>query len=307
MLRAEGIDLLVDLMIGLPGDTAEDVRNGVEFLLDNELDQHAQVFPLSLLPGTALRGSAAADGVHYNPAPPYRVERTATFSQQGLREALFDAEWRLGRRLDELPRPHLVETAESPRDVFHVDLDRPHTLAEAARPGAQHTALWLTARDLFEQRSLALQALDARLSVDPYATLDVVLRPYAPFPLDLLDVLRRRFAKATPSYATRALAHRGEDLQRRLTVVLPEAQAFPEDWLHALRSEVSVYRDQTAERALRDVHALGDNKEAARILDREIPPSLWASLVERAEPGAIAFAERKLEAAWVRVLEPWEV
>jgi hypothetical protein len=307
MLRAEGIDLLVDLMIGLPGDSAEDVRNGVEFLLDHELDQHAQVFPLSLLPGTALRASAEADGVAFNPAPPYRVESTATFSNEALREALFDAEWRLGRRLDELPRPHLVDTAERPRDVFRVDLDRPHTLAQASQPGAQHVALWLEGGDLFAQRTYALRALDARLRVDPYATLDLVLRPYSPFPLDLLDVLRKRLAQATPSYATRALAHRGEDLQRRLSVVLPQEQTYPEDWLRALRGEVPVYRDQTAEQALRDVNALGDSKEAARILDAEVTPAVWAALVDQAEPSALAFADRRLEAAWVRVLEPWDV
>lgn len=307
MLRAEGIDLLVDLMIGLPGDTAEDVRHGVEFLLEHELGEHAQVFPLSLLPGTAMRTSAEADGVHFHPAPPYRVERTATFSNESLREALFDAEWRLGRRLDELPRPHLVGTSSEPSDVFHVDLDRPHTLAEASRPGAQHVALWLTARDLFEQRSLAMRALDARLTIDPYATLDVVLRPYTPFPLDLLDMLRRRLAQATPSYATRALAHRGEDLQRRLTVVLPQGQTFAEDWLRALRSEVQVYRDQSAHDAFKHMHALGDSREAARIVDTEVEPAMWSALVEHADSGAVAFADRKLEAAWVRVLEPWEL
>jgi hypothetical protein len=307
MLRAEGIDLLVDLMIGLPGDSAEDVRNGVEFLLENELGEHAQVFPLSLLPGTAMRTSAEADGVHFNAAPPYRVERTATFTSESLREALFDAEWRLGRRLDELPRPHLVGTSAKPRDVFHVDLDRPHTLAEAGSPGAQHVALWLEARDLFAQRGVALQALDLRLSVDPYATVDVVLRPHAPFPLDLLDMLRGRLARATPSYATRALAHRGEDLQRRLTVVLPASETFAEDWLRALRSEVAVYRDQSAAQALRDVHALGDGKEAARITDTHVEQTVWSALVEQGDSASIAFADRTLEAAWVRVLEPWEL
>ena len=55
MLRAEGIDLLVDLIIGLPGDTPEDVARGIDFLLEHDLAEHAQVFVLSLLPGTAMR------------------------------------------------------------------------------------------------------------------------------------------------------------------------------------------------------------------------------------------------------------
>jgi radical SAM superfamily enzyme YgiQ (UPF0313 family) len=106
MLRSEGVDLLVDLMIGLPGDTEDDVAQGVDFLLEHDLGTHAQVFPLSLLPGTALRRSAAEDGVEFDQAPPYRVSRTATMDTEALRRALFDAEARLERRLDEQPRPH---------------------------------------------------------------------------------------------------------------------------------------------------------------------------------------------------------
>jgi len=307
ILQGEGIDLLVDLMIGLPGDTADDVAHGVDFLLEHGLGTHAQVFPLSLLPGTAMRTSAAADGVVFNPAPPYRVERTATFDAEALQRALFDAEDRLGRRLDEQPRPHLVEDAGEPRDVFVVDLDDSLSLAGAAQPGAQHSALWLEGRDLFARRDVALRALDLRLAVDPHATLDVVLRAELPFPLDLIDVLRARLARATPSYASRTLAHRGEDLQRRISVVLPRGVAFSGDWLAALREEVPVYREQSAQEAAAHARELGDTLDAARILDTAIDARTWKTLVADADPASVTFAHRAYEAAWVRgVLEPWE-
>src|SRR5438105_2160449 len=77
MLHGEGIELLVDLIVGLPGDTPEDVLRGIEFLEANGLAGEAQVFPLSLLPGTAMRATAGQDGVAFDPAPPYRVRRTA--------------------------------------------------------------------------------------------------------------------------------------------------------------------------------------------------------------------------------------
>ncbi len=307
MLRGEGIDLLVDLMVGLPGDTSDDVAHGVDFLLEHGLAEHAQVFPLSLLPGTAMRASAAADGVIFNPAPPYRVQRTATFDEESLCEALFDAELRLGRRLDELPRPHLVEQAAEPRDVFMVNLDDALSLSAVDRPGAQHVALWLTGRDLFARRDVALKALDLRLTVDPYATLDVVLRPETPFPLDLIDVLRARLSRATASYASRSLAHRGEDLQRRINVVLPEGRTFPDDWLSALREQVPVYREQSAIVAAASAAELGDTLDSARIMDTKIDAQLWTTLVSNADPAAVTFAERSYEIAWVRgVLEPWE-
>ena len=308
MLRAEGIDLLVDLIIGLPGDTPDDVARGVDFLLEHDLAEHAQVFVLSLLPGTAMRATAQQDGVVFDPAPPYRVLRTPTFSTEQLQRALFDAEDKLERRLDELPRPHLVAEAAQPLDVLHVDLELPDQLALASVPGAQHVALWLHGRDLFGQRERALKALELRLAVDPYATLDLVLAPSAPFPLDLIDLLRARLDRATPSYASRALALRGEDLQRRISVVLPASGSFPADFRAALRELVPVFRDQSAREAAEHAAELGVEREGARILDDKIDRALWGELVEHADSAAVCFAERAHEAAWVqRVLRYGDV
>jgi hypothetical protein len=299
MLRDEGIDLLVDLIIGLPGDTPDDVARGVDFLLEHGLADHAQVFVLSLLPGTAMRATAHADGVEFDPAPPYRVRSTPTFSQDALRASLFAAEDKLGRRLDELPRPHLVGEPRDPLDVIVVNLDDAPSLGRAGLPGAQHCALWLKARDLFARRELALRALDARLAVDPYAVLDVVLCSEQPFPLDLLDLLRARLDRATPSYASRALALRGEDMQRRIAVVLPVGRRVAPDWVQAVCEHVPVYREQSAREALARAPELGDAEPGARILDAHVAPDLWRSLVEQADPSAVSFAQREHEQAWV--------
>jgi hypothetical protein len=70
-----------------------------------------------------------------------------------------------------------VSSPAAPSDVFHVDLDDTNSLSRVGDAGAQHVALWLSASDLFARRDVALRALDLRLSVDPYATLDVVLYP----------------------------------------------------------------------------------------------------------------------------------
>src|SRR5207237_6123883 len=55
MLHERGIELLVDLIVGLPGDGVDDVLRGIDYLQENGLGSEAQVFPLSLLPGTAMR------------------------------------------------------------------------------------------------------------------------------------------------------------------------------------------------------------------------------------------------------------
>jgi radical SAM superfamily enzyme YgiQ (UPF0313 family) len=304
MLKARGIKLLVDLIIGLPGDGPADVARGADFLAEHGLGDDAQVFPLAILPGTAMRASAAADGVLFEPRPPYRVTKTATFTADDLRASLFAAEDRLGRRLDETPRPFLVDpdAAADPPDVFVVDCDAddPAALDRARRPGAQHVALWFSGRELFAARRRILSIVTARLAVDPYATLDVVLRPGGPFPLDLLDDLRRAFAEAPASYLSRALALRGEDAQRRIAVVLGPGVKAPRDWGLAAAAEVPVFRDQSFAAAAETPSLHGDGRPGARIVDA--PPdddgAAWSELFAAADPEAVVFARRDLEAAW---------
>jgi hypothetical protein len=286
MLHGEGIELLVDLIVGLPGDTPDDVLRGMDFLERNGLAAEAQVFPLSLLPGTAMRATALEDGVEFDPAPPYRVRRTATFSEEQIRETVLAAEERLQRRLDEWPRPHLIESGI---DGFS---------ARAGAPGAAHAAIWFESPDLFSRRAEILRALDARLAVDPYATLDVVLAPQGDsFPLDLLDLIRARLDAATPSYLSRALQHRGENLQRRIAVVLrlpPE-----EDWLAAIRERAQVFQEQTAGQALANAEQLGMDLAGARIVG-SVASHDFDDLARRADADSVVFADEAQEANWQR-------
>ncbi len=297
LLHDVGIELLVDLIVGLPGDTADDVMRGIDFLDEHGLGDEAQVFALSLLPGTAMRTDAARDGVVFDPAPPYRVLRTSTMDFEALRSTLARAEERLDRRLDELPRPHLVQhsaRADMP-DVFHAELDG----TPVAAPGAQHVALWFDAPELFARKDAIGRAIDARLAVDPYATLDVVLVAHRQFPLDLLDFVRARLAAGTPSYLSRTLALRGEDLQRRITVVLPSGVAHNPGWVDAVREVVPVFRDQTLRQAAADAALLGDTLPCARVTSAEADAADWRTLSDEADPAAVAFADRRLEIRWL--------
>jgi hypothetical protein len=259
------------------------VLRGIDFLDAHGLAAEAQVFLLSLLPGTAMRASAADDGVSFDAAPPYRVRRTKTFSEEALLETLLAAEERLGRRLDEWPRPHLVEPAA---DGF-----------ASLGPGARHASLWFRASDLFARRGEILRAIDARLRLDPYSTLDVVLCPELPFPLDLVEAIRRRLDDAPPSYLSRALAHRGENLQRRICVVL--RQPYPPDFIDAVRQRAQVFRDQPAHEALREAEKLGAELPGARITG-PVRAGAFAELARRADADFVAFADPDLELAWTQ-------
>jgi Radical SAM superfamily/B12 binding domain len=301
MLHARGIKLLVDLIIGLPGDGAADVARGVDFLLEHGLGDEAQVFPLAVLPGTAMRADAARDGLVFDPVPPYRILRTATMDEDALRAALFDAEDRLSRRLDETPRPHLVSAdgLPEPPDRFEIDLDRagPADFERAARPGAQHVALWIRGRNLYAGLPGILRAAGARIRVDPHARLDVVLAAAEAFPLDVVDGLHDLFRAAPQSYLSRSQALRGEDAQRRVTIVIGRGASPPADWIEAARSAADVFREMTAAEAVEAAEALGEELPGALITDEG---EEWRLLCEQADPDAVAFASRRLEAEWTR-------
>jgi hypothetical protein len=303
MLHARGIRLLVDLIIGLPGDTSDDVARGIDFLLEHGLGDEAQVFPLAVLPGTAMRADAARDGLVFDPVPPYRILRTATMDASALRGALFEAEDRLGRRLDETPRPHLVSAdgLPDPPDRFEIDVDRPADAESerAALPGAQHVAHWVRGRDLFAAREHILRAVAARLRVDPHARLDVVLASPGPFPLDLVDRLHAAFRAAPQSYLSRSQSLRGEDAQRRVTIVIPRGAAPASDWIEAARDEVDVFAEMPTAQALDRAPMLGDEMPAALIVDDD---PRWRELLERADQDSVAFTSRTIEAEWTRAM-----
>jgi hypothetical protein len=209
--------------------------------------------------------------VVFDPAPPYRVKRTASFSEEQLLQTLFAAEDALGRRLDEWPRPHLVQGG---LDGF----------ANEQLPGPRHAALWFDAPELSEERvQRALAAIDRRLKLDPYATLDVVLR--APrVEQRLVQRIRALFEDAPQSYLSRSLAHRGEDAQRRIAVVLPPGAAAQQ------LEGAQVFREVSAEEAVKD-------PEGVRIIGPATNAQL-DQLAREADMDLITFADETLERAW---------
>ncbi|MEK7704989.1 MAG: radical SAM protein, partial [Myxococcota bacterium] len=272
-LKQHGVVPMIDLMVGLPGDTAQDVARGVDLLAQHGLADELQLFPLSVLPGTETRALAAPEGVLFEPSPPYHVIQTREMSAEDLRGALASAERTLGRRLDELPRPHLVEmdaTLSLP-DVFSLNFDRmsTHDQRVAAAPGAAHASLWLGANDLWQQREHITDAIAARVAIDPYATLDVVLDASGPFPLDLTERLARQLADLSPSYGTRLLTWRGENALRRLWVCARDEAALPADFLLALAQRVDVCVNGSWRDALRWAPELGTHRPALRVVGPE--------------------------------------
>lgn len=79
LLNDSGAVFGFDLMYGLPGDTLAGFCTSLEFAL-GLYPNHLDIFPLAILPGTALASRSAAIGLRHQPRPPYTLLASPTFS-----------------------------------------------------------------------------------------------------------------------------------------------------------------------------------------------------------------------------------
>jgi len=83
--RAHGIAVECDLIIGLPGDEAADVLEGIDFILECDPGR-VQMSTLHVLPGTELWSRSDELGLVYDSEPPHEVIRTASLPFAELRQ-----------------------------------------------------------------------------------------------------------------------------------------------------------------------------------------------------------------------------
>lgn len=181
-LVESGIQVKVDLIIGLPGDTVASVRRGLDYLFSNRLFSSLQVFNLAVLPGTAFRQEAEMLGLKYQPRPPYYVLSTPTLRLEQMYELAQEAEERLAIEYDPLPPPKLeFDEATGIRQVLRLDLDQGDNNQPLPTPEerAQALTLWLRSADFHRQRHRAAATVDKVLEENPFTTLQVIFEPTA--------------------------------------------------------------------------------------------------------------------------------
>lgn len=89
-LLAHKIEVLLDVILGLPADDAAGVQETVRFIAAEGLGSY-DVFMLQVLPGTTLRKQAHRYGLVYQPRPPYYIlgtDRMSFATLRGLRHKL---------------------------------------------------------------------------------------------------------------------------------------------------------------------------------------------------------------------------
>ncbi|HVX11888.1 MAG TPA: radical SAM protein [Pirellulales bacterium] len=232
-----GIQVKVDLIVGLPGDTRASVRRGLDYLCESGLYSSLQVFNLAVLPGTAFRQEADLLGLKFQPRPPYYVLSTPTLGLEDFYELMREAQERLDIEYDPLPPPRLdFDDCCAPLSVIRLDLDRatPPSLPPTESL-AQALTLWLRSPDFDRDRDRVVRVIEHVLLENPFTTLAVVFEPTAD---------PRSLSTSTLDASLRACFHRPTYLDRfyavqpgrpkaakRLIVLAPFSQrADLEDW-----------------------------------------------------------------------------
>ncbi|GBF48687.1 radical SAM domain protein [Leptospira ryugenii] len=302
MLVGEGIELLLDLIVGLPGDKPEDVERGLHFFVSHGLEEWVQVFPLSVLPGTAMRRDAQKEGITFIPYPPYRVVKTHTFSEEDIILTMERAEEILDRRVDEYPRPYLCLSEET-KEPTYVPLDEmkpSEAMVLARRPGERHQAVWFATKHWERHIETILQFLSTRIELDPYCTLDVILYTEVELASHYFQRIKQVLDGMSPNFLTRALAHRGENLQRRLLCIAKPGLRMQKPWINAMldHSDVRLFLEADFHSMPKDLSQIGINLPSLWLTDRQLGTEQWQYLKTNIDPEGICFKETVWEKRW---------
>lgn len=299
MLAGEGIELLLDLIIGLPGDTPDDVERGILFFLEHGLGEWVQAFPLSVLPGTAMRKTSKEEGLIFMPTPPYRVLKTPHFSSDDLANSLFFAEDLLERRLDEFPRPFLCEKSSSVNDRTDLHLNKINPIEAkklVLQPHTRHHAVWFWDVEWTRHWDLVLELITLRINAEPFCTIDFVFQTEIPPNAKQLKALLSILNQTEPSYLNQVLNHRDENLQRRLVFVIdgknPEHLSFLKE--HKEEPSFFIYRQVS----FSQIHSILEEDGFFLIAGDKLLEKDFLLLKEKMDSESVSFTSREWEERW---------
>lgn len=261
-LRAHEIQVKIDLMLGLPGDSPEQFEQTLLFLAEQALTDRYQIFRTQVLPGTRLRRQAAKWGVVYDARPPYFVRSTPEWPCESIAAMLYRCSEVLDVNLEPDASPFLrkpdwaaVSRAEFPypgttvcfQKSFNLDqLDAQQALLrERFEDLGNYCVLWLKCSDPMNQLNQLQASWRNAITANPFSTLVLALESATEFPLDVLDLLQAVSNNLPESRYLAEIAYQrpvAYTPQRRILVLL-ELQAdatFPEAWLADVREVAEI-------------------------------------------------------------------
>jgi radical SAM superfamily enzyme YgiQ (UPF0313 family) len=233
-LARHGINVTVDLMYGLPGQTLDGFKRSVDWARGLGRVK-LQCLQTLLLPGTDLRRHRTRTGISAISQPPYGVVATATMGDDAMREA---------ERCVQAASPVALDSAASRfvgcalPDLFaeRVCLRVPTDLAQERAAGAMsRRVLQFHGPDLFSHRAAIARFVRRAVGQEPHILWQFVLVPDWEEPLDLLDALIREIRRMPLHILDRysGVMSTGERAARRVFVQLRKGRRYDPSWVEA--------------------------------------------------------------------------
>jgi hypothetical protein len=179
-----GIEVTVDLIAGLPGDTLSDICNSLDWVTDHEVYDYLMLYPLTLIPGTELHERAYEFGLCAMPNPPYLLTRSPTLTALEMNQAFRYYEESMEEEVTPLEMPPFLDTSSShfalPEGLrYRVNWNRPEEIEPLSRsdsPTAYALTVSMTGEVLRESR-LWIPVLKDYLEKNPFALLSIEVPP----------------------------------------------------------------------------------------------------------------------------------
>ncbi len=234
LLLRSRVRVTVDLMYGLPGQTAADFRQSLRWALRLPRAD-IQCLQTLLLPGTDLRETSRRWGIAALARPPYGVLSTSTITADGMAgvEAFLHRQSRLP--LD-CPTGRFVGSRLP--DLFPERIAFDWHAPDAANGTANRRALVFQGGDLWGRRAVIVRAIRSAIRQEPHILWQFVLAPAGEEPLDLLDAAIGAIRKAPLHINDRQASVLFSDKRsaRRLFVRIRRPSAFSRAWIDAAES-----------------------------------------------------------------------
>jgi molybdenum cofactor biosynthesis enzyme MoaA len=241
-LLARNIRVTVDIMAGLPGQTAHDIKSSVAWAARLK-GARVQCLQTLLLPGTDIRRERKRWKLVADDRPPYAVTTTSTISAPRMRSLLACIQQQIGVIAD-CPTRRFVG-----RDLPDLFPEQIHLSAFFARwpqhaPGREtRRAIVFHGLDLFAYHEHIENFIHAAICREPHILWQFVLAPEREEPLDLLDRLIAGLRQCPPHLNDRwiLLDTGGHMAARRIMLRLQSRCRYDQGWVEAadalLRSE----------------------------------------------------------------------
>lgn len=197
-----GIEVMVDLIAGLPGDTLSDIRGSLDWVIGHEAYDYLMLYPLSLIPGTELYQRASEFGLCAMPRPPYLLTRSPTLTPFEMNQAFRYYEESMEGEITPLEMPPFLDASLShvafPEGLrYRVDWNRPEEIEPLSHRGSP-TAYAFTVSmtgEVLKESGRWIPVLKNYLEKNPFSLLSIEVPPDS-FP-DELDPLWQ-LAQARP-------------------------------------------------------------------------------------------------------------